>query len=150
MRLCVTCVYQKTSTSVVVSFKWQKNRRRMYQVGLLSAFLCDSCIAGKSQQFFKLKGPWRRSNKIINALYVCVYCYIRIRCRLWLMKIKKYWFFFSFDDRLQFWLTSIISFASISSSAHPHARKQIFFFIVKNVIVMWMYILFVYILCVYL
>ena len=27
----------------------------MHQVSLLSAFLCDSCIARKSQQVFKLK-----------------------------------------------------------------------------------------------
>ena len=27
----------------------------MHQVALRSTFLCDSCIAGKNQQFFKIK-----------------------------------------------------------------------------------------------
>ena len=30
-------------------------RRKRIQVGLLSTFLRDSCIVGKSQQFFKLR-----------------------------------------------------------------------------------------------
>ena len=46
MRPCVTCVCQKSRISVV---------HRMYQIGLLSTFLCDSCIAGKSQQFLKVR-----------------------------------------------------------------------------------------------
>ena len=55
MRPCVICLFKNSGTSVVVCDKLQKKMHRMHsmhQVGLLSTLLCDSCIAGKSQQFF--------------------------------------------------------------------------------------------------
>ena len=55
MRPCVTCLYQKNRLSVVVCDKLHKKTHGMHQVDLISTFLCDSCIAGKSQQFSKLK-----------------------------------------------------------------------------------------------
>ena len=57
MRPCVTCIYHKSRTNVDVCDKLQKKTHRMYEVGLFSSFLCDSCIAGKSLQFFKLRIP---------------------------------------------------------------------------------------------
>ena len=78
-----------------------------------------------------------------SYMYACCR-YIRIRCRLWL--INQNIFIFSFDeflfDRLQFWLTSNISFASISSWwTHPHADKQRIIFFIANV--------YLYFVCIY-
>ena len=55
MRPCVTCVYQKSRISVVVCDNLHMKTHRMHPVALLSTFLWDSCIAGKNQQFFKLR-----------------------------------------------------------------------------------------------
>ena len=67
------------------------------------------------------KFAWRRSNKLINALYsyVCVLSAL-------IDKKQQKKLMFSFDelvfDRLQFLLTSIISFATIIVN-----NKEIFF-----------------------
>ena len=63
--------------------KLQKKTHRMHrmpQVGLLSTFLCDSCITGKIEHFFKLRD---------DKLYTCTtvnsfdkYVYININSAL--------------------------------------------------------------------
>ena len=50
--------------------KLQKKTHRMHrmpQLGLLSIFLCESCVAGKSQQFFKLRNKNSYTRTIVNS-----------------------------------------------------------------------------------
>ena len=54
MRPCVICVYHESRTSVVACDKLQKKTYRIDASRF--TFYCDTCIAGKSQQFFKLRG----------------------------------------------------------------------------------------------
>ena len=118
---------------------------------LFSVYTCGDSFLYVWVQFYQYN---HKTGRLISLVWSWRDCFICVRVVVTYIYIvgfdwwKSNLFDFSFDellfDCLQFWLTSIISFASISSWwTHPQANKQRNIFFTANVyeyFIFWAYI----------